>query len=117
MSDLDNIIHRRSWKERKSTRAKIPEFFEEDCPSSSSQEIPVGNPDSTEENPEYYSDSPPRGSARTKDNFCPTPEAEEVKEVTEVALVNRELFSSTPQAAVLYTPIVIHTPLPPTPLP
>ena len=54
------------------------------------------NPDSTEENPEYYSDSPPRGSARTKDNRHPTPEAEEVKEVTEVAVVNRELFPSTP---------------------
>ena len=117
MSDPEKIIHRRSWRERKSARAEIPEFFEEDFSPSSSQEIPVGCPDSTEENPEYHSDSPPRGSARTKEKFCPTPEAEEVKEVTEVAPVNHELFPSTPQAAVQYIPIVIHTPLPPTPLP
>ena len=50
-------------------------------------------------------------------NFHPTPEAEEVKEVTEVAPVNRELFPSTPQTSVQYIPIVIHTPLPPPPLP
>ena len=66
----------------------------------SSDLIPVENPDSTEENPEYYSDSPPKGSARTKVNFHPTPEAEEVKEVTEVAPVNHELFPSTPQTSV-----------------
>ena len=60
VSDPEKIIHRRSWKERQSARAEVPEYFVEDHPSSSSQEIPVENPDSTEENPEYYSDSPPR---------------------------------------------------------
>ena len=44
-------------------------------------------------------------------------EAEEIKEVTKVVTINRELFPSTPQASVQYIPIVIHTPLPPTPLP
>ena len=100
VSDPEKIIHRRSWKEKKSAHAKISEFSIEDYPSSSSQEIPVENPDSTEENPEYYSDSPPRGSARAKENIHPTPEDEEVKEVTEVASVNCELFPSTPQASV-----------------
>ena len=75
MSDPENIIHRRVWKEKKSIRAEIPEYSVEDHPSSSSQEIQVENPDSTEENPKYYSDSPPRGGVRTKDNLHPTPEA------------------------------------------
>ena len=64
---------------------------------------------------EYYSDSPPRGSTRIKANLPPNPEVEEVKEVTEVAAVNRELFPSTPKAVVQYIPIVIHTPPPPLP--
>ena len=79
-------MHRRSWRERQSIRAENPEYSVNVFPSSSSQEIPVENPDFIEENPEYYSDSPPRGSASTKENFCPTPEAEEVKEVTEVEI-------------------------------
>ena len=66
---------------------------------------------------DYYSDSPPRGGARIKAHLHPTPKVEEVKEVTEVAAVNRELFPLTPQVAVQYIPIVIHTPLPPPPLP
>ena len=73
MSDPEKIIHKRVWKERKSVRAEIPENAVEDYPSSSSQEIPLENPDSAEENPEYYSDIPPRGSARTKENLHLTP--------------------------------------------
>ena len=51
VSDPEKIIHRRGWKEKKSTHVEIPEFSQEDYPSSSSQEIPVENPDFTEENP------------------------------------------------------------------
>ena len=96
MPDPENIVHRRISKERQLVYAENPEHSVEDFPSSSSQEIPVENPDFTEENLEYYSDSPPKGSARTKYNPHPTPEAKEVKEVTEVAAVNHELFLSTP---------------------
>ena len=64
---------------------------------------------------DYYSDSPPRGGVRIEANIHPAPEVEEVKEVTEVAAVNHELFPSTPQAVVQYIPIVIHTPPPPLP--
>ena len=81
MSDPEKIIHKRAWKEKKPARVENPEYSIEDYPSSS-QEIQVENPDSTEENLEYYLDSPPRGSVRIKENFCPTPEAEEFKEVT-----------------------------------
>ena len=49
MSDPERIIHRRVWKEKKSVRAEIPELSEEYYPSSSSQEIQVENPNSTEE--------------------------------------------------------------------
>ena len=87
----------------------------EGYPSSSEEEVPIENPDSTEENLEYYSDSPPRGSARIKSNLHPTPQVKEIKEVTEVVVVNRELFPSMPQAVVQYIPIVIHTPPPPLP--
>ena len=100
MSDPENIIHKRSWKEKKSICAEIPEFSVEDYPSSSSQKVLVENLDSTVGDTKYYSDSPPRGSARIKANRHPTPEVEEVKEVTEVAVVNRELFPSMPQADV-----------------
>ena len=79
MSDPEKIIHKRSWKEKKSVRAEIPEFSVEDYPSSSSQEVLEENLDSIVGDTKFYSDSPPRGSARTKENFCPTPEAEEVK--------------------------------------
>ena len=96
MSDPENIIHRRAWKEKKSICAEIPEYFVEDYPSSSSQEIQVENPDSTIGDTEYFLDSPLRGGVWIEDSFNPTPEAEEVKEVTEVGAVNRELFPSTP---------------------
>ena len=117
VSDPEKIIHRRSWKEKKSVRAVIPDVSIEDYPSSSSQEVLEENLDSTVGDTEYYSDSPPRGGARIKAHLHPTPEVEEVKEVTEVATVNRELFPSTPQAAMQYILVVIHTPLPPLPLP
>ena len=115
MSNPKKIIHKRIWKEKKLVRAEIPEFSVEDYPSPSSQEVLVENLDSTVGDIEYYSDSPPRGSARIKANLHPTPEVEEVKEVTEVAAVNRELYPSMPQATVQYIPIVIHTPPPPLP--
>ena len=100
VSDPEKIIRRRSWKEKKSVCAEIREFSKEDYPSSSSQEVLVENLDSTVGDIEYYSDSPPRGGARIKAHLHPNPEVEEVKEVTEVAVVNRELFPSTPQAIV-----------------
>ena len=90
--------------------AENPEYSVEDYPPSSSQEIRT-------ENPEFYSETPRRGSAWTEEDSHPTPEAEEIKEVTEVATVNRELFPAIPQTSIQYIPIVIHTPLPPTPLP
>ena len=69
VSDPEKIIHRRSWKEKKSVCAEIPELSEEYYPSSSSQEIQVENPDSTEENLGYYSDSPPREALEPKRTF------------------------------------------------
>ena len=110
MSDPEKIIHKRVWKERKSARAENHEYSIEYYPPSSSQEVRT-------ENPEFYSETPRRGSAWIEEDSHPTFEAKEIKEVTEVAPVNRELFPSTPQASVQYIPIVIHTPLPPTPLP
>ena len=110
VSDPEKIIHKRVWKERKSVRAENPEYSVEDYPPSSSQEVRT-------ENPEFYSETPRRGNTWIEGESHPAFEAEEIKEVTEVAAVNRELFPSTPQASVQYIPIVIHTPLPPTPLP
>ena len=63
----------------------------------------------------YYSDSPPREGIKNKNSLHPTPEVEEVKEFTEVSAIHSPLFPSTPQAAIQYTPIVIHTSLPPPP--
>lgn len=117
VSDPEKIIHKRIWKERKSVRAEILEYSVVDCPLSSSQEIRTEHSYSTEENPEYYSEIPPRGSAGIEEDFRPTREAEEIKEVTEVAFVNRELFPSTPQTSIQHIPTIIHTPLPPPPLP
>ena len=83
MSDLEKIIHKRVWKERKSIRAENLEYSIEDYPPSSSQEVRT-------ENLEFYSETPHRGSAWIEEDSHPTPEAEEIKEVTEVAAVNRE---------------------------
>ena len=79
MSDPEKIIHKIIWKERKSVRAESPEYPVEDYPPSSSQEIRTEHPDSTRENPEYYSETPRRGSAWIEEDFHPTPEAEEIK--------------------------------------
>ena len=92
MSDPEKIIHRRNWRERKSVHSEIPELSVEKFPSSSSQVAQVLGPDSTMGDTDYYSDSPPRGGVRVKDDFHPTPEVEEVKEVTEVASINNPLF-------------------------
>ena len=100
MSDPEKIIHKRVWKERKSVCAENPEYSVEDYPPSSSQEIRTEHLDSIKENPEFYSETPRRGSAWIEEDLHPTPKAEEIKEVTEVAVVNRELFPSTPQASV-----------------
>ena len=89
MSDPEKIIHKRVWKERKSACAENPEYSVEYYPPSSSQEVRT-------ENPEFYSETPRRGSAWIEEESHPTFEAEEIKEVTEVAAVNRELFPSTP---------------------
>ena len=90
----------------------------EDFPSSSSQDSQLQIPDSTVGDTDYYySDSPPRVGIINKNSLHPTPEVEEVKEVTKVSFVNRPLFPSTPQAAVEYIHIIIHTPLPPPPPP
>ena len=89
MFDAEKIIHKRVWKERKSVCAENPEYSIEDCPPSSSQEIRT-------KNPEFYSETPRRESTWIQEDSHPTPEAEEIKEVTEVAPVNRELFPSTP---------------------
>ena len=110
MSNPEKIIHKRVWKERKSARAENPEYSIEYYPPSSSQEVRT-------KNPEFYLEIPRRGSAWIEEDPHPSFEAEEIKEVTEVVAINRELFPSTPQAFVQYIPIVIHTPLPPTPLP
>ena len=104
-------------RERKSIHSEIPKFSQEDFPSSSFQDSQLQIPDSTVGDTDYYLDSPPRGGVQFKDSLHPTPEVEEVKEVTEVVVVNCELFPSTPQAVVQYIPIVIHTPLPLPPLP
>ena len=109
VSDPERTIHRRGRKERQAIPTKIPESLIEEHPFPSSQEIPV-------ENPEYYSDNPPRGSDRTEVNFHLTPVAEEFKEVAEEAPVNRQLFPSTPQTTAQYIPAVAHTPLPPPPM-
>ena len=89
MSDPEKILHRRSWRERKSVHIEIPEFSLEYFPSSSSQVSQVNGPDSTVGDTDYYSDSPPRGGVRIKDEaesrdttyytFHPTPKVEEVK--------------------------------------
>ena len=86
VSDPEKIIHRRNWRERKSFHSEIPEFSIEKFSSSSSQVAQVLGPDSTVGDTDYYSDSPPRGGVIIKDNFHPTPEVEEVKEVIEVII-------------------------------
>ena len=97
VSDPEQIIHRRNWRERKSARSQIPEVPIEDFPSSSSQDSQLQIPNSTVGDTDYYySDSPPREGIRNKNSLHPTPEVEEVKEVTEVSAVNRPLFPSTP---------------------
>ena len=115
MSDLEKIIHRRNWRERKSVHTEISELSVEKFPSSSSQVAQGLVPDSIVGDTDYSSDSSPGGSVRFKDNFHPTLEVEEVKEVTKVSAVNIPLFTSTPQVVVHYIHIVIHTPLPPPP--
>lgn len=117
MFDPEEIIHRRSWRERKLVHTEIPEFSLDYFSSSSSQVSHVQGPESTVGDTDYYSDSPPRGGVRIRDDFHPTPEVEEVKEVTEVSAINSLFFTSTPQAVVQYIPIVIHTSLPPLPPP
>ena len=117
MSDPEKIIHKRNWRERKSAHIEIPELSIENFPVSSSPVAQVLGPNSIVEDTDYPSHSSPRGGVRFKDNFHPTPEVEEVKEVTEASAINRPLFPSTPQDVVHYTPIVIHTPLPPPPPP
>ena len=108
--------HRRNWRERKLVHSEIPELSIEDSPSSSSQEAQVPDPDSTVGYTDYYySDHSPQGGVQFKNSFHPTPEVEEVKEVTKVYVVNRPLFPSTPQPVVHYIPIIIHTPLLPPP--
>ena len=69
----------------------------ENFPYSSSQVAQVLGTDSTVGDIDYYSDSPPQGGVRNKDNSYPTPEVEEFKEVTEVSSINRPLPPSTPQ--------------------
>ena len=78
VSDPNQIIRRRrNWRERKSSRSKIPEVSIEDFPSSSSQETQVPNPDSTVGDTDYYySDSPPREGIRNKNSLHPPPEVE-----------------------------------------
>ena len=111
MSDPEKIIHKRVWKERNSARAKNPEYSVEDYPPSSSQGVRT-------ENPQFYLETPRRGSTGIEgEDSHPTLETEEIKEVTEVVAVNHELFPATPQSSISYFPIVIHTLLPPTPLP
>ena len=99
VSDPEKIIHKIVWKERKSVRAENPEYSVEDYPPSSSQEVRT-------ENPEFYSETPRRGSAWIEEESHPAFEAEEIKEVTEVVAVNRELFPSTPQASCNIFPLL-----------
>ena len=79
MSDPEKILHRRSWREIPSAHTEIHEFSLEEFSSSSSQVSQVQGPDSTMGDTDYYSDSPPRGGVRIKNDFQPTPEVEEVK--------------------------------------
>ena len=100
MSDPEKIIHRRSWKERQSVHTEIPESSLEYFSSSSSQVSQVRGPDSTVGDTDYYSNIPPRGGVQIRDYLHPTPEVEEVKEVTEISAINNPLFPSTPQATI-----------------
>lgn len=123
--DPERILHRRNLRGRQFFHTEIPQFSFEYFPSSSSQVAQVQGSDSAGGETSYYSDSLPLGNIQIKDEaesidttrytFHPTPEAEEVKEVTEISTVNIPPFSSSPQAAVQYIPIVIHTSLPPPP--
>ena len=89
MSDPEKIIRKKVSKERKSVHAENPKYSVEDYPPSSSQEVRT-------EKPEFYSETPRRGNTWVEGESHPAFEAQEIKEVTEVVVVNRELFPSTP---------------------
>ena len=93
VSDPEKIIHKRGWKKKKSVRSENSEYSVEDHPPSSSQEVRT-------EKPEFPSETPRRRNVWIEGGSHPTFEAKEIKEVTEVATVNRELFPSTPQASL-----------------
>lgn len=88
MSDPENILHKRSWRERQSAYTYIPRFSLEDSPSSSQLAQDQG-PDSTARTLDYTSSSSSLENIELKDeaksvdttNFFvhPTPEAAEVK--------------------------------------
>ena len=98
MSDPERILHRRGWRERQSVHTEIPEFSLENFPylqSSSSQVAQIQGSNPIIRDTGYCSESPPRGGINIKDeaessytphySFHPTPEVEEVKEVTEIS--------------------------------
>ena len=108
VSDPERILHRRGWRERPPVHTDIPEFSLENflyLQPSSSQVAQIQSSNPIIRDTGYYSDSPYREGTRIKDeaessytphySFHPTPEVEEVKEVTEVSVVDSPTFSSS----------------------